>query len=84
MSFSPDGGEHDWNYLLGKAGMLLQDRAVARLDRFAGVMVPHGVAGARRVVAAPDGAPGFAVRGPKLTAGEVRQVKMISPPAASS
>lgn len=39
VSFSPDGGEHDWNYLLGKAGMLVQDQAIARLDRFAGVMV---------------------------------------------
>ena len=39
VSFSPDGGEHDWNYLLGKAGMLLQDQAVARADRFMGFVV---------------------------------------------
>ncbi len=39
VSFSPDGGEHDWNYLLGKAGMLMQDQSVARLDRFAGFVV---------------------------------------------
>lgn len=39
VSFTPDGGEHDWNYLLGKAGLLGQDQAVARVDRFAGFVV---------------------------------------------
>ena len=39
VSFSPDGGEHDWNYLLGHAGMLMRDQAVARIDRFAGFVV---------------------------------------------
>lgn len=39
VSFSPDGGEHDWNYLLGKAGMLMQDQALARADRFIGFVV---------------------------------------------
>ena len=36
VSFSEEGAVHDWNYLLGKAGMLAQDQGVARLDRFAG------------------------------------------------
>jgi hypothetical protein len=39
VSFSEDGAIHDWNYLLGKAGLLLQHQAVARLDRFVGVIV---------------------------------------------
>ena len=45
VSFSSDGGEHDWNYLLGKAGMLWQDQAVARFDRFAGFVVFVAAAG---------------------------------------
>jgi hypothetical protein len=39
VSFSEDGAVHDWNYLLGKAGLLAKDRAIARLDRFAGFVV---------------------------------------------
>jgi hypothetical protein len=39
VSFSEDGAGHDWNYLLGKAGLLFQDQTLARLDRFVGVMV---------------------------------------------
>jgi len=39
LSFSEDGAGHDWNYLLGKAGLLVQDHALARIDRFIGVMV---------------------------------------------
>ncbi len=39
VSFSEDGAGHDWNYLLGKAGVLYQDQAIARLDRFAGFIV---------------------------------------------
>ena len=39
VSFSPDGGQHDWNYLLGKAGMLSSDLTVARADRFVGFVV---------------------------------------------
>jgi hypothetical protein len=37
VSFSPDGGGHDWHYLLAHAGMLKQDLAVARFARFAAV-----------------------------------------------
>ncbi len=36
VSFSEDGAVHDWNYLLGKPGLLAKDQAIARLDRFAG------------------------------------------------
>jgi hypothetical protein len=39
VSFSEDGAEHDWNYLLGKAGMLHRDLALARFDRFVGFVV---------------------------------------------
>lgn len=34
VSFSPDGGGHDWNYLLGHAGLLQRDLAFARDARF--------------------------------------------------
>lgn len=36
VSFSPDGGGHDWHYLLRHAGMLKQDQTLARLARFIG------------------------------------------------
>lgn len=36
VSFSEDGAVHDWNYLLGKAGLLFKDQVIARIDRFAG------------------------------------------------
>jgi hypothetical protein len=39
VSFSPDGGEHDWNYLLSHAGMLHADLALARFVRFLSVLV---------------------------------------------
>ncbi len=39
VSFSEDASGHDWNYLLGKAHLLYQDHAIARLDRFAGFIV---------------------------------------------
>ena len=39
VSFSEDGAGHDWNFLLGKAGLLFQDQAIARLDRFVGFIV---------------------------------------------
>ncbi|MDQ8154939.1 MAG: hypothetical protein P3B98_09755 [Gemmatimonadota bacterium] len=39
VSFTEDGAGHDWNYLLGKAGLLFQDQAIARLDRFVGFLV---------------------------------------------
>ncbi|MBA4072925.1 MAG: hypothetical protein C0497_13960 [Gemmatimonas sp.] len=39
VSFSEDGAVHDWNYLLGQAGLLRQDQAIARIDRFAGFVV---------------------------------------------
>ena len=39
VSFSEDASGHDWNYLLGKAGLLFQDHAIARVDRFAGFVV---------------------------------------------
>jgi hypothetical protein len=38
VSFSPDGGGHDWHYLLGRAGLLRQDLAIARLARFLGAL----------------------------------------------
>ena len=34
VSFSEEGAIHDWNYLLGSAGMLGSDFAFARLARF--------------------------------------------------
>lgn len=34
VSFSPEGGIHDWNYLLGEAGMLKSDLRIARMLRF--------------------------------------------------
>jgi len=39
VSFSEDGAVHDWHYLLGKAGLLAQDQALARLDRLVGLVV---------------------------------------------
>lgn len=33
VSFSPDGGGHDWHYLLSRAGLLKQDLAIARMLR---------------------------------------------------
>lgn len=33
VSFSPDGGGHDWHYLLGRAGLLRKDLAIARMLR---------------------------------------------------
>ncbi len=39
VSFSPDGGGHDWHYLLAHAGLLKQDLAIARITRFAAVVV---------------------------------------------
>lgn len=34
VSFSEEGAVHDWNYLLGEAGLLKQDLAFARFARF--------------------------------------------------
>lgn len=34
VSFSEEGAVHDWNYLLGEAGLLRQDLAFARFARF--------------------------------------------------
>ncbi len=39
VSFSEDGAGHDWIYLLGKAGMLPRDLAIARIDKFAAFAV---------------------------------------------
>lgn len=39
VSFSPDGAGHDWNFLLARAGLLMQDQTIARVDRFAGFLV---------------------------------------------
>lgn len=44
VSFSPDGGGHDWHYLLARAGMLKQDTALARLTRFVGWLLILGAA----------------------------------------
>lgn len=38
VSFSPDGGGHDWAYLLGKARLLHHDLRLARVARFLGWM----------------------------------------------
>lgn len=42
VSFSPDGGGHDWHYLLARAGLLKQDLALARLTRFVGWLLILG------------------------------------------
>jgi hypothetical protein len=39
VSFSPDGGGHDWSFLLSRAGLLHQDLAIARFVRFCGWML---------------------------------------------
>ncbi len=39
VSFSEEGAVHDWHFLLSSAGWLRHDQTVARLDRFAGVVV---------------------------------------------
>ncbi len=36
VSFSPDGGGHDWHYLLGHAGLLKRDLAIASFTRLVG------------------------------------------------
>lgn len=33
VSFSPDGGGHDWHYLLSHAGLLKRDITLARMLR---------------------------------------------------
>lgn len=38
VSFSPDGGGHDWHYLLAHAGWLNQDLLIARGARFLAVL----------------------------------------------
>ncbi len=42
VSFSAEGAIHDWNYLLGRAGLLQQDLATARALRFIAWMVLAG------------------------------------------
>jgi hypothetical protein len=42
VSFSPDGGGHDWHYLLAHAGLLKQDLALARLLRGLGWLLVLG------------------------------------------
>lgn len=42
VSFSPDGGGHDWHYLLRHAGLLKQDLALARLTRLLGWLLVLG------------------------------------------
>jgi hypothetical protein len=39
VSFSPDGGGHDWAYLLRKAGMMRHDLTLARLARALGFLL---------------------------------------------
>ena len=56
VSFSPDGGGHDWHYLLAHAGWLKYDLGVARGARFLAVLilfasVGGGVALFRRMAA---------------------------------
>ncbi len=42
VSFSEEGAVHDWNYLLGEAGLLKQDLAFARFTRFIAWLVLLG------------------------------------------
>jgi hypothetical protein len=42
VSFSEEGAIHDWNYLLGRAGLLHQDRSLAGFTRFIGWLVALG------------------------------------------
>ena len=42
VSFSPDGGDHDWNYLLSHAGLLRHDLALARMLRGIGWLLVLG------------------------------------------
>lgn len=42
VSFSPDGGGHDWHYLLAHAGLLKQDLAIARMLRGIGWLLVIG------------------------------------------
>jgi hypothetical protein len=39
VSFSEDGGIHDWNYLLNSVGLIRHDRAIAGLTRLTGIVV---------------------------------------------
>lgn len=39
VSFSPEGGGHDWNYLLERFGLLTYDVRIAGVTRFAGWLV---------------------------------------------
>jgi hypothetical protein len=39
VSFSPEGGGHDWHYLLAHAGLLKRDIAIARGTKFIAVCV---------------------------------------------
>ncbi len=60
VSFNPDGGVHDWNYLLHTMGLLRQDREIAGFARFLGWMVLAlcallGVDAARGARPAPAG-----------------------------
>ena len=50
VSFSPDGGGHDWNYLLSHAGLLNQDLALARETRFLAACVLVATIGAAVVL----------------------------------
>jgi hypothetical protein len=42
VSFSPDGGGHDWAYLLSRAKMMNKDLAIAAFTRFIGWIVLLG------------------------------------------
>jgi hypothetical protein len=42
VSFSPDGSDHDWRYLLDRWGLLRQDQLIARVIRFVGAMAIAG------------------------------------------
>ena len=46
------GGEHDWAYLLGEAGMLAQDHEIARLVHAVGVVIYMLAVGGALVTAA--------------------------------
>lgn len=58
VSFSPDGGGHDWHYLLGHAGLLKYDLALARMLRGTGwLLVAAAALGLRTARSEAKGRP---------------------------
>jgi len=57
VSFSPDGGVHDWNYLLESVGLLRRDTSLARFTRLLGWLTLGGslLLGVRVIRGGPAG-----------------------------